>query len=178
MLYAHFSCSYTSTTKTSIVFQPPLQGCGRSLRKDSCGCLSTPLFPHCSCFFQVRKPLSFLNLYYIVCRISINPCAYDRWYFTAYIVYLTKLSVNDIYPIGGGNLKNSNIGLILLLYIVTKLNYSHSWKMGSCHHIGKRRIFVCRRDCRSASVLRHWDSVLFFAYPLGCVNLLILIFNH
>ena len=70
-------------------------------------------------------------------------------------------------PLGGGNLKNSNIGLILLLYIVTKLNYSHSWKMGSCHHIGKRRIFVCRRDCRSASVLRHWDSVLFFAYPMG-----------
>lgn len=52
---------------------------------------------------------------------------------------------------------------------------THSWKMRCTYHIGKRRIFVCRRDCRSASVLRHWDSVLFFAYPMGGVNLLILI---
>lgn len=52
---------------------------------------------------------------------------------------------------------------------------THSWKVRCTYHIGKRRIFVGRRDCRSASVLRHWDSVLFFAYPMGGVNLLILI---
>ena len=145
------SSSSISTTKTSIVFQPPLQGCGRSSRKDSGGCLSILPSPHCSCFSQDRISLSFLNLYYIVCAISINPCAYDRWYFTAYIVYFPKLSVNDIHPIGGGNLRNSVIGFILLLYIYLPDYATDPTEL------------VCR-DSRT-NIIMQPRHLVFFAFP-------------
>lgn len=67
---------------------------------------------------------------------------------------------------------------VFSLLIPSCLYHPTPRKMGSRHHIGKRYIFVGRRDCRSASVLRHWGSVLFFAYPSGGVTLLILIFYH
>lgn len=38
-------------------------------------------------------------------------------------------------------------------------------KMGSRHYIGKRHIFVCRRDCRDATVRCCWGNSSFFAYP-------------
>ena len=66
---------------------------------------------------------------------------------------------------------------VFSLFIVSYFQYSHPRKMGSRHHIGKRRIFVGRRDCRSAFVLCLRDRSLFFAYPVsGGVILLILIF--
>ena len=89
---------------------------GCSWRRDLGWHQSTLPFPRCSYSYQVRTSL-FVNLYYIVCGISIYPCTDDRWYLSAYIVYLAKLSIYEIYPIGGGNFKNSSIGLMLLLYI-------------------------------------------------------------
>lgn len=61
------------------------------------------------------------------------------------------------------------------------LYYPASRKMGSRHHIGKRRIFVGRRDCRSASVLRLRGRSAFFAYPLtvlrGVICLIIFLYH-
>ena len=68
-----------------------------------------------------------------------------------------------------------------IFFIPSDFYHSHSGKMGSRYHIGKRSIFVCCRDCRSASVLCLWGGSFFFAYPflvIGGGEFLILIHNY
>lgn len=65
----------------------------------------------------------------------------------------------------------------LLIFIVTYLYHSRPRKMGNSHYIGKRHIFVCRRDCRNAPVFCQRGKSSFFAYPMGGVNLLFIHYN-
>ena len=55
----------------------------------------------------------------------------------------------------------------LLIFIVTYLYHSRPRKMGNSHYIGKRHIFVSRRDCRNAPVFCQRGKSSFFAYPMG-----------
>ena len=64
---------------------------------------------------HISFPSSYLD--YVVSCIGINPCTNDRCNLSTYIVNFAELSVYDIYTFRGGNLKNSAIGAMLLLYI-------------------------------------------------------------
>lgn len=126
--------------------------------------------PRPNIFFILRNPIMIALVY---------PCCYRDEHILPYAHIVQVYASPPL--IGRIPLSRSLLILIppvFFVFIYSYLYHSHPWKMGSRHHIGKRCIFVGRRDCRSASVLRHWDSVLFFAYPLGGANLLILIFYH
>lgn len=101
------------------------------------------------------------------------PCSYAT---TNILVINVGIAVKPYPPLIGifrvANNLFSRTPPVAFFFIVSYLYHPHSRKMRSRYHIGKRRIFVCRRDCRSASILGLWCGVLFFAYPLGGVNLL------
>lgn len=81
---------------------------------------------------------------------------------TLVICVYPKIWLADLPP---RNIFSRRTPPVFSLLIMSYLQHSHPRKMGSRHHIGKARIFVGRRDCRSASVLCPRDRFEFFAYP-------------
>ena len=138
--------------------------------------MSTLPYPCCFGYVPIRMLLSFYHAYKVH-AVRVNPCLDRPCYVACYLVICVNPQVRSV-DLPPRIIFSRRTPPVFSLLIMSYFQYSHPRKMGSCHHIGKARIFVSCRDCRSAFVLCLLDRFLFFAYPVsGGVNLLLINFQ-